>query len=101
VSEHHSFSRRPRNVEEFIQEANVPVPVRPADAEPLPWAQAREDVTKPYQLRLPEKHYLMLKYIADKTPYSMHAFCLDTLLKAIETKALEISRANHFTHKAD
>jgi hypothetical protein len=44
---------------------------------------------------LPEKHYLMLKYIADKTPYSMHAFCLDTLLKAIENKALEISKSNH------
>lgn len=91
MSEPHSFSRRPRNVEAFIQGANVPVPVNAADEGPLPWEQAREDVTKPYQLRLPEKHYLMLKYIADKTPYSMHSFCLDTLLKAIEAKALEIS----------
>ena len=91
MSEPHSFSRRPRNVEAFIQGANVPVPVNAADEGPPPWEQAREDVTKPYQLRLPEKHYLMLKYIADKTPYSMHSFCLDTLLKAIETKALEIS----------
>jgi hypothetical protein len=95
MSEQRSFTRRPRNVEEFIQEANAPVPVNPTDEGPPPWEQAREDVTKPYQLRLPEKHYLMLKYIADKTPYSMHAFCLDTLLKAIENKALEISKSSH------
>jgi hypothetical protein len=68
--------------------------VAPVDDGPPPWEQARADVIKPYQLRLPEKHYLMLKYIADKTPYSMHSFCLETLLKAVENKALEISKSN-------
>jgi hypothetical protein len=96
VSEQRSFTRRPRSVEEFIQEANDrPMSAKPRDGGAMPWEQAREDVTKPYQLRLPEKHYLMLKYIADKSPYSMHSFCLETLLNAIENKALEISKSNH------
>jgi hypothetical protein len=95
VSEQHPFIRRPRSAEEFIREAETPSPVAQVDTGPPPWEQARSDVIKPYQLRLPEKHYLMLKYIADKTPYSMHSFCLETLLKAIENKALEISKSNH------
>jgi hypothetical protein len=95
VSEQRPFTRRPRSAEEFIREAETPEPVAPVDIGPPPWEQARKDVTKPYQLRLPERHYLMLKYIADKTPYSMHSFCLETLLKAIENKALEISKSNH------
>ena len=94
MSEQHPFTRRPRSAEQFIQEAETPVPVAPLDEGPPPWEQARDDVIKPYQLRLPDKHYLMLKYIADKTPYSMHSFCLDTLLKAIENKALDISKSN-------
>ena len=94
MSEQRSFIRRPRSVEEFIQEANAPMPANPGDAGPAPWEQAREDVTKPYQLRLPEKHYLMLKYIANESPYSMHSFCLETLLKAIENKACEIFKSN-------
>ena len=95
MSEPHPFTRRPRTVEDFVREAETPVPVTPVVHGPPPWEQARGDVTKPYQLRLPEKHYLMLKYIADNTPYSMHAFCLDTLLKTIENKALEILKSNH------
>lgn len=95
MSEQHPFTRRPRTVEDFVREAETPVPVAPVDHGPPPWEQGRGDVTKPYQLRLPEKHYLMLKYIADNTPYSMHSFCLDTLLKAIENKALEVLKANH------
>ena len=95
MSEQRPFTRRPRTADEFIQEAETSVPVAPRDEAPLPWARAREDVTKPYQLRLPEKHYLMLKYIADKTPYSMHAFCLEVLLDAIENKALDIGKSNH------
>lgn len=95
MSEQRPFTRRPRTVEEFVREAETPVPVVPVDHGPPPWEQARGDVLKPYQLRLPEKHYLMLKYIADKTPYSMHSFCLDILLKEIENKALGILKSNH------
>ena len=94
MSEHQPFTRRPRTAEEFIQNADTHLSVTPVDAEPPPWTNARADVTKPYQLRLPEKHYLMLKYIAGRTPYSMHAFCLDVLLKAIENKALDILKSN-------
>lgn len=94
MSEQRPFTRRPQTIQEFIEDAETPVPARQTDHGPLPWEGAREDVTKPYQLRLPEKHYQMLKYIAKNTPYSMHAFCLEKLLNAIENKALEIAREN-------
>ena len=53
-----------------------------------PWeAQGvREDVTKVYNLRLPEPYLLKLKYIAEHTPYSMHKFCLNVLQDAIDAK---------------
>jgi hypothetical protein len=95
VSEQRPFTRRPRSADEFIQEAEMTGPAAGGDDGPLPWGRARADVTKPYQLRLPEKHDLMLKYIADHTPYSMHAFCLEVLLDAIENKALDIFKSNH------
>ena len=95
MSEPRSFRRRPRTADEFIQAAETAASAPSEDGGPLPWDRARADVTKPYQLRLPEKHYLMLKYIAEHTPYSMHAFCLSALLEAIETKAFDVFKSNH------
>lgn len=45
-------------------------------AESYPWEEpgVREDVTKVYNLRLPEPYLLKLKYIAEHTPDSMHKF---------------------------
>lgn len=54
----------------------------------FPWEASfvREDVTKVYNLRLPEAYLLKLRYIAEHTPDSMQKFCLDVLLPAIDKK---------------
>jgi hypothetical protein len=53
-----------------------------------PWEApgVRIDVTKVYNLRLPEPYLLKLKYIAENTPDSMHKFCLNVLQEAIDAK---------------
>ena len=53
-----------------------------------PWEdpRVRDDVLKVYNLRLPEPYLLKLKYIADHTPGSMHQFCINVLLPAIDEK---------------
>jgi hypothetical protein len=53
-----------------------------------PWEGpgVREDVTKVYNLRLPEPYLFKLKYIAENTPDSMHKFCLNVLQDAIDEK---------------
>ena len=60
---------------------------------PLPWedSQVREDVLKVYNLRLPEPYLLKLKHIAAHTPGSMHQFCIDVLLPAIDKKVKELA----------
>jgi hypothetical protein len=64
-------------------------------AEVYPWdaPSVREDITKVYNLRFPEPYLLKLKYIAEHTPDSMQAFCLDLLLPAIDRKIEEIRQA--------
>ena len=57
-----------------------------------PWQSAREDVQKLFNLRLPEKHLLMLRFIAEHTPDTMQKFCLKHLLPAIEEKIAELTR---------
>lgn len=52
----------------------------------------REDVTKVYNLRLPEPYLLKLKYIAEHTPDSMQKFCLDVVVKAIDAKIEELTK---------
>ena len=58
----------------------------------LPWEEpyVREDVKKPYNLRLPEAYLLKLKYVAENTPDSMQTFCLGVLLPAIDKKVEEL-----------
>jgi hypothetical protein len=62
-------------------------------AESYPWEEpgVREDVTKVYNLRLPEPYLLKLKYIAENTPDSMHKFCLNVLQEAIDAKIAELT----------
>jgi hypothetical protein len=64
----------------------------PAPAE-HPWHRldVRADVTKLYNLRLPEAYLLKLRYIADHTPLSMQRFCLELLLPAIDSKIEELT----------
>lgn len=58
----------------------------------FPWEKPgiRDDVTKVYNLRLPEPYLLKLKYIAEHTPDSMQKFCLNILQEAIDTKIEEL-----------
>ncbi len=74
----------------------APTLPEPAAAPPLyPWQApgVREDVTKVYNLRLPEPYLLKLKYIADHIPESMQQFCLNTLLPAIDEKIADLTEA--------
>jgi hypothetical protein len=59
-----------------------------------PWEEGgvREDVTKVYNLRLPEPYLLKLKYIAEHTPDSMQKFCLNVLQEAIDAKIDELAK---------
>ncbi len=59
-----------------------------------PWEEAgvRDDVTKVYNLRLPEAYLLKLKYIAEHTPDSMQKFCLNVLQSAIDNKIDELTK---------
>ena len=52
----------------------------------FPWEEPhiREDVKKNIPLRLPEPLYMKLKFIAEKTPYSMNSFILERLTEVIE-----------------
>jgi hypothetical protein len=52
----------------------------------------RADITKVYNLHLPEPSLLKLKYIAEHTPDSIQKFCLDLLLPAIDTKIGELTQ---------
>ena len=58
----------------------------------------RDDVLKVYNLRLPEPYLLKLKYIAEHTPGSMHQFCIDTLLPAIDKKITRTHQIIGFAH---
>jgi hypothetical protein len=62
--------------------------------EHYPWedAHVRKDVTKVYNLRLPEPYLLKLKHIAEHTPDSMQKFCLDVLKSAINRKIKEMEK---------
>jgi|GEM_PF-2589111 hypothetical protein len=52
----------------------------------LPWnaPHIRPDVKKLFSLRLPEPEMLKLQFIHKKTGKSMHQFCMDAVLPAIE-----------------
>jgi hypothetical protein len=52
----------------------------------------RADITKVYNLCLPEPSLLKLKCIAEHTPDSMQKFCLDLLLPAIDAKIGELTQ---------
>jgi hypothetical protein len=119
MSEKPKLSSRPpvRSIEDFISEAerrpeqkiapeqpaaNNPSP-KPATPEPkparkpgrrmLPWERPsiREDVKKPFNLRLPEEYLLKLKHISENTPDSMQKFCLRVLMPAIDKKIGELT----------
>lgn len=105
------FARKPdmRAVSSFIEGAGVPPgsePTRtaktkaphvapapkPIKTAAYPWVNARGDVVKPYNLRLPETYLEMLRFISENVPNtSMQSFCLDVLKPAIKKKVEEIT----------
>lgn len=61
----------------------------------LPWEEPhlRDDVTKVFNLRLSEKHFAMLKYLAEnQRKESMQSICLDALEPMLERESLILSK---------
>ena len=58
-----------------------------------PWEdpRVREDVKKTLPLRIDEPLYLKLKFIAERTPYSMNSFILDRLTAEIEEEVTRLT----------
>lgn len=85
---------RPGSLDALVTGAGAPVPAPVAASAPptWPWETARPDVPKTFNVRLPEPHLLMLRYIAEHTPDSMQTFCQKLLLPAIEAKITELTQ---------
>lgn len=88
--------KKSSDIEAFISGAEDKttkhVIVKKATAYPWEEPGVREDVTKIYNLRLPEPYLLKLKYIAENTPGSMQKFCLHILQDAIDAKIEEMTK---------
>ena len=76
-------TRKDRDLDEFA--AGAGKKGTKAD-EVYPWEEphVREDVKKTLPLRIDEPLYLKLKFIAERTPYSMNSFILDRVIDEIE-----------------
>jgi hypothetical protein len=103
-------SRRPRlDLDSFIAAAEappasrlgptpaVPPPVAPQGEgrdELLTWERpgVRADVTKPFNLRLPEPLKLKLDYIRERTRVSVHEFVMAALVPAVEAELERLRR---------
>ncbi len=61
--------------------------------EVYPWEEphVREDVKKTLPLRIDEPLYLKLKFIAQRTPYSMNSFILDRVIDEIEEEITRLT----------
>jgi hypothetical protein len=94
--ERRTFRHRPGSVDSFIEGAGASSEASEETAATstadYPWRSARTDVQKLFNLRLPERHLLMLRFIAEHTPDTMQKFCLKHLLPAIETKIAELTQ---------
>ncbi len=85
------------NLDDFIsgaEEKTAPKKTLHKRNSVYPWedSNVREDVIKPYNLRLPEPYLLKLRYIAEHTPDSMHKFCMTILGKEIDKKIKELTK---------
>jgi hypothetical protein len=90
-----TLQHRPGSLDAFLAGADEPVPAPLAASAPptWPWETARPDVQKTFNVRLPEPHLVMLRYIAEHTPDSMQMFCQKLLLPAIEAKIAELTQS--------
>ena len=89
-----ALQHRPGSLDAFLTGAGDPVPelVAASAPPPWPWDTARPDVQKTFNVRLPEPHLAMLRYIAEHTPDSMQMFCQKLLLPAIEAKIAALTQ---------
>jgi len=90
-------AKKELNLDDFIsgaEEKTAPNKTVKKRKPAYPWedSNVREDVTKTYNLRLPEPYLLKLKYIAEHTPNSMHKFCMTILEKEIDKKIKELTK---------
>ncbi len=99
------FRGKPQTPEQFIDQvedmpaasstATESLSIPGSTTEDYPWdAPHMVEITKTFQLRLQMKHLLMLRYIAEHSPYnvSMQKFCIDTLIPAIEQRVKELTK---------
>ena len=89
-------TRRPRlDPDSFIAAAEAPPPGEDREGG-LPWEQpgVRADVTKPFNLRLPEPVKLKLDYIRERTRVSVHEFVMSALVPAVEAELDRLRRRN-------
>ena len=89
-----ALQHRPGSLDAFVAGAGDPAPAPVAASSPpaWPWETARPDVQKTFNVRLPEPHLVMLRYIAEHTPDSMQMFCQKLLLPAIEAKIAALTQ---------
>lgn len=90
-------AKKKLDLDAFIRGAEEKSPIKPAPKakkETYPWEEpgVRSDVTKPFNLRLPEPYLLKLRYIAERVPESMQKFCLNVIEEAIDNKIEQLSK---------
>lgn len=70
----------------FIEGAEQKQQSSQAGGEPLPWEapHVRQDVTKLFNLRLPEPLKMKLEWLAERDPRSMHTIALEAVEEAVE-----------------
>jgi len=83
-------TRKGRGLEKFAAGAGRK---HTTENEVYPWEEphVREDVKKTLPLRIDEPLYLKLKFIAQRTPYSMNSFILDRVIDEIEEEIARLT----------
>ena len=83
-------TRKDRDLEKFAAGAGKK---GAKEEEVYPWEEphVREDVKKTLPLRIDEPLYLKLKFIAERTPYSMNSFILDRVIDEIEEEIARLT----------
>jgi hypothetical protein len=85
------LSRKPglgkqADLEKFIDDAEKRT--TSSEVEEFPWdaSNVRDDVTKLFNVRLPEPDYLKLKWLSEQGRDSMHAIALKAIQEEIERR---------------
>jgi hypothetical protein len=56
-----------------------------------PWEEARDDVFKTFNLRLPEEYSVKLDYLSMKIKSSKHSICMNIIKKEIDRQLAEVT----------